>query len=88
MWVCRRVRVRRPRQRRQASCLPDDLTPEQRFARILRVDHAGEYGAKPIYEGQFAVLGETPVVPVFQEMADGERRHLASFAEALAHREV
>ncbi len=68
--------------------LPGDPTPEQRVARILRVDHAGEYGAKRIYEGQLAVLGETSAGPVIREMVEGERRHLASFAEDLAHREV
>ncbi|MCE2476082.1 MAG: demethoxyubiquinone hydroxylase family protein, partial [Alphaproteobacteria bacterium] len=73
---------------RQPPRLPGDPTPEQRVARILRVDHAGEYGAKRIYEGQLAVLGETSAGPVIRDMAEGERRHLASFAEDLAHREV
>lgn len=79
---------RHRRQPRKAPRLPGDPTPEQRVARILRVDHAGEYGAKRIYEGQLAVLGETSVGPVIQEMADGEQRHLAAFAEDLARREV
>ena len=26
--------------------------------RIIRVDHAGEYGAHRIYEGQMAILGK------------------------------
>ena len=79
---------RRRTRRRQPPRLPGDPTPEQRVARILRVDHAGEYGAKRIYEGQLAVLGETSAGPVIRDMAEGERRHLASFAEDLAHREV
>ncbi len=36
---------------------PGDLSPEEMVARVLRVDHAGEYGARRIYEGQKAVLG-------------------------------
>ena len=32
----------------------DDATLE----RMVRVDHAGEYGAKRIYEGQLRVLGK------------------------------
>jgi ubiquinone biosynthesis monooxygenase Coq7 len=28
---------------------------------MLRVDHAGEYGAVRIYEGQIAVLGHTKI---------------------------
>ncbi|KAF6272318.1 coenzyme Q7, hydroxylase [Rhinolophus ferrumequinum] len=34
--------------------------------RILRVDHAGEYGANRIYAGQMAVLGRSSVGPVIQ----------------------
>ena len=49
---------------------PGDPTPARRVARILRVDHAGEYGAKRIYEGQLAVLGETPAGPVIRDMAE------------------
>ncbi|MCY3598265.1 MAG: demethoxyubiquinone hydroxylase family protein [Rhodospirillales bacterium] len=79
---------RRRTRRKQAPRLPGDPTPEQRVSRILRVDHAGEYGAKRIYEGQLAVLGETSAGPVIREMAEGEERHLASFAEDLADREV
>ena len=52
------------------------------------MDHAGECGAKRIYEGQLAVLGGASAGPVIRAIAEGERRHLASFAEDLAHREV
>uniref|UniRef100_A0A2K6EJ78 Coenzyme Q7, hydroxylase n=1 Tax=Propithecus coquereli TaxID=379532 RepID=A0A2K6EJ78_PROCO len=34
--------------------------------RIIRVDHAGEYGANRIYAGQMAVLGRSSVGPVIQ----------------------
>ncbi len=34
--------------------------------RFLRVDHAGEFGAIRIYEGQMAVLGKTSVGPIIQ----------------------
>ena len=34
--------------------------------RMLRVDHAGEFGAIQIYKGQLAVLGKTPVGPVIK----------------------
>ncbi len=37
--------------------------------RMLRVDHAGEYGAVRIYEGQMAVLGRTDVGPVIKVSA-------------------
>jgi ubiquinone biosynthesis monooxygenase Coq7 len=37
--------------------LPGDPSGAALVERILRVDHAGEYGARRIYEGQLAVLG-------------------------------
>ena len=47
--------------------------------RIIRVDHAGEFGANVIYQGQLAVLGKTPVGPVIQHMWDQEKDHLDTF---------
>ena len=68
--------------------LPGDLGPEQIIERILRVDHAGEYGAARIYEGQLAVLGRDAVAPVIREMADAERKHLETFDRLLSERRV
>ena len=34
--------------------------------KIIRVDHAGEFGANQIYKGQLAVLSKTNVAPVIQ----------------------
>jgi len=52
-------------------------------ARILRVDHAGEFGADRIYAGQMLVLGKTEVGDVIQEMWDQEKEHKAKFEEML-----
>ncbi|XP_074866644.1 NADPH-dependent 3-demethoxyubiquinone 3-hydroxylase, mitochondrial isoform X2 [Carettochelys insculpta] len=51
--------------------------------RIIRVDHAGEYGANRIYAGQMAVLGRTTVGPVIQQMWDQEKDHLKKFNELM-----
>ncbi len=40
--------------------LPGDPSAEAEVARMIRVDHAGEYGAARIYAGQLAVLGAGP----------------------------
>ncbi|MBP7064445.1 demethoxyubiquinone hydroxylase family protein [Ferrovibrio sp.] len=66
--------------------LPGDLTPAQIIDRILRVDHAGEYGAKRIYEGQLAVLKHAPSAPTIRHMAEQERQHLAAFDRLLPQR--
>ncbi|XP_074137003.1 LOW QUALITY PROTEIN: NADPH-dependent 3-demethoxyubiquinone 3-hydroxylase, mitochondrial [Sminthopsis crassicaudata] len=51
--------------------------------RIIRVDHAGEYGANRIYAGQMAVLGRTSMGPVIQKMWDQEKDHLKKFNELM-----
>ena len=40
---------------------------------MIRVNHAGEYGAKRIYAGQLAVLGRRPVGHVLRAMAAQEQ---------------
>jgi ubiquinone biosynthesis monooxygenase Coq7 len=55
---------------------------------MLRVDHAGEYGAKRIYEGQLAVLGRSRSAAAIRRMAEQEKRHLAVFDRLVAERHV
>ena len=71
-----------------ADRLPGDPTREELIARMIRVDHAGEYGARRIYEGQLAVLGRGPAAPVIREMAEAEQAHLDTFDALLAERRV
>lgn len=68
--------------------LPGDPPLDRRVERILRVDHAGEYGAKRIYDGQLAVLGRSNAAPVIRRMAEQERRHLAVFDRLVNERRV
>lgn len=56
---------------------------EELIAKILRVDHAGEFGADRIYAGQMFVLGKTDVGDLIQEMWDQEKEHKAKFEELL-----
>ncbi|NXD09185.1 COQ7 protein, partial [Nothocercus nigrocapillus] len=51
--------------------------------RIIRVDHAGEYGANRIYAGQMAVLGRSAVGPLIQQMWNQEKEHLKKFNELM-----
>ena len=68
--------------------LPGDPEPEEQIARMLRVDHAGEFGAARIYAGQLSVLGKTDVGPTIQHMADQETKHLETFDRLLVERRV
>ncbi|KAM6250044.1 NADPH-dependent 3-demethoxyubiquinone 3-hydroxylase, mitochondrial [Porphyrio hochstetteri] len=51
--------------------------------RVIRVDHAGEYGADRIYAGQMAVLGRTGAGPVIRQMWNQEKAHLQKFNELM-----
>jgi ubiquinone biosynthesis monooxygenase Coq7 len=68
--------------------LPGDPVGRALVERIVRVDHAGEYGAKRIYEGQLAVLGDTPAGETIREMAAAEAEHLEWFDRELVARGV
>ena len=68
--------------------LPGDLSKEELIARIIRVDQAGEYGAKRIYEGQLSVLSGTEDENVLREMADTEVVHLDTFNKIMVERRV
>ncbi|XP_076001929.1 NADPH-dependent 3-demethoxyubiquinone 3-hydroxylase, mitochondrial [Genypterus blacodes] len=75
---------------RAHSVLPPSLDNEEKamLDRMLRVDHAGEYGANRIYAGQMAVLGRSRTGPLIQEMWDQEKKHLEKFNEILAENRV
>lgn len=70
------------------GALPGDPSPRERMARVVRVDHAGEYGAKRIYEGQIAVLGRGRHGKTLRHMAEQEREHLDYFEKQLNVRHV
>lgn len=68
--------------------LPGDPTAAQEVARMIRVDHAGEYGAARIYAGQLAVLGGTEKASVLRHMQEQEQVHLDTFARLIGERRV
>lgn len=69
--------------------LPGDPAGHAKIDRMIRVDHAGEYGATRIYAGQLAVLGSGhPAAPAIREMAEQEQRHLETFEKMIAERRV
>jgi ubiquinone biosynthesis monooxygenase Coq7 len=68
--------------------LPGDPDSQESVARMIRVNQAGEYGAKRIYEGQLAVLKQTDAEPVVREMLEQELEHLDRFDQLIAERKV
>ncbi|GAC1484537.1 MAG: demethoxyubiquinone hydroxylase family protein [Acetobacteraceae bacterium] len=68
--------------------LPGDPTRQEAVERIIRVDHAGEYGAARIYEGQLAVLGRGDKGDLLRHMKAQEQVHLDTFSGLIATRRV
>lgn len=67
--------------------LPGDPDKHTLLDRMIRVDHAGEYGAKRIYEGQLAVLrGRSENAGLIAEMRTQEIAHLETFERMLRER--
>lgn len=69
--------------------LPGELPVEDQIKRMIRVDHAGEFGAARIYDGQLAIFGENhPITPKIKHMADQEQAHLEAFDTLVNERGV
>ncbi len=62
--------------------------PRELVSEMIRVNQAGEYGAKRIYEGQLAVLRNAPCGKTIEHMAHQEERHLEAFNRLLVERRV
>ncbi len=64
------------------------ITNRQILEEIIRVDHAGEYGATRIYDGQIAIFGkDSKLGKTIKHMADQEQEHIDKFNELiLEHR--
>jgi 3-demethoxyubiquinol 3-hydroxylase len=84
MKTARPERARRP--------APPGVGSGDEIAAMIRVDHAGEYGAVRIYEGQLAVLGASKatagVAATIRRMADQEQHHLKTFDALINERRV
>ncbi len=68
--------------------LPGDRAYNDTIHRMIRVDHAGEYGAARIYAGQLAVLGRGGKGDLLRHMRDQEQAHLDTFNTEIADRHV
>ena len=72
--------MRKPKPKAPGAALDTDA--------MIRVDHAGEYGAVRIYEGQLAVLGNRASAGIIRHMAEQEQRHLKTFDTLVNERRV
>lgn len=71
---------------------PGPARNQDAIARMIRIDHAGEYGAVHIYRGQRAVFGrlvsKTRIARQLEHMEADEQAHLDAFDRYIAERGV
>ena len=91
----RRPGVKSPRKSPSGHAKPSELPGVSRKAAVeemVRVDHAGEYGAVRIYSGQLAVFERLPhkrrIAESLAHMRDEEVEHLNKFNELVNARRV
>ena len=54
------VKKKKSVKKNKSSSKSKTLTDKNVLDEIIRVDHAGEYGATRIYDGQIAIFGKIP----------------------------
>jgi ubiquinone biosynthesis monooxygenase Coq7 len=67
---------------------PDFSDPDKQIHEIIRVNHAGEYGAKRIYQGQLKYIKSQNDHILIKEMLDHEEIHLNYFEKKLLEKKV
>jgi len=68
--------------------LPGSQTLAAQIERMIRVNHAGEFGAQRIYAGQLSVLGDGKMGTKLRHMAKQEDVHLAAFEKLMVEKHV
>jgi ubiquinone biosynthesis monooxygenase Coq7 len=67
---------------------PTDASVADKIASIIRVDHAGEYGAVQIYKGQLQGARSQALRDQLQPLLDQEQKHKLLFEDLLKQHQV
>ena len=79
------IKPRRQIRKRKEKVLTDQSVLEE----IIRVDHAGEFGATRIYDGQIAIFGKkSKIGKTIKHMADQEQEHIETFEKLILNHRV
>ena len=71
-------------QRRKTSSKKTKTTNRYILEQVIRVDHAGEYGATRIYDGQITIFGKNSKIgKTIQYMSDQEQEHIEKFNDLI-----
>ena len=83
------IRTKKKKKQSKKSGTSKIKTDRSILEEIIRVDHAGEYGATRIYDGQIAVFGKNSKIgKTIQHMADQEQEHIQKFEELIVKNRV
>ena len=83
------VQKKKSVKKKKSSSKNKTLTDKNVLDEIIRVDHAGEYGATRIYDGQIAIFGKNSKIgKTIQHMADQEQEHIEKFNELIIEKRV
>ena len=64
-------------------------TDQSVLEEIIRVDHAGEFGATRIYDGQISIFGKkSKIGQTIKHMADQEKEHIETFEKLILNHRV
>ena len=83
------VQKKKPVKKKKSTLKNKNSTDKNILDEIIRVDHAGEYGATRIYDGQIAIFGKNSKIgKTIQHMADQEQEHIEKFNELIIEKRV
>ena len=83
------IMVQKKKRKVRKKSTSNNTTNRQILEEIIRVDHAGEFGATKIYDGQIAIFGKNSKIgKTIQHMADQEQEHIDKFNELILEHRV
>ena len=85
--MTRKKRSKKLNKKYRSSSL--STTDRRVLEEIIRVDHAGEYGATCIYDGQLAIFGKNSKIgKIIKHMANQELEHIDTFEKLILSNRV
>ena len=89
LFICIKTMALKKKKISKKNSTSSKTTHREVLEEIIRVDHAGEYGATKIYDGQIAIFGKNSKLgKTIQHMADQEQEHIDKFNELILEHRV
>ena len=89
LFICIETMALKKKKTYKKNFSSSKTTHREVLEEMIRVDHAGEYGATKIYDGQIAIFGKNSKLgKTIQHMADQEQEHIDKFNELILEHRV